>query len=349
MSRVTNRAGATILGCLGPQLSPEEAAFFRAADPFGFILFGRNVESPDQLRRLTGDLRAAVGREAPILIDQEGGRVQRLRPPHWRDYLPPLDQVAASAPEAMTRGIWLRYRLIAAELRAVGIDANCAPCADIAGPQTHPFLRNRCFGSDLDTVAIASRAAAEAMLAGGVLPVVKHLPGHGRATTDSHHALPCVTAAAEDLARSDFAAFRALADLPMGMTGHILFPELDPDRPATASPRLIGLIRDEIGFGGLLMSDDLSMNALSGGLGDRAVAAIAAGCDIALHCNGKPEEMEAVVAAAGRLTRAAAARAEAALARRLPAPDPVDMAALDAELAAILRGKAGGDDARARS
>lgn len=337
MSRVTNRAGATILGCLGPQLSPEEAAFFRAADPFGFILFGRNVESPDQLRRLTGDLRAAVGREAPILIDQEGGRVQRLRPPHWRDYLPPLDQVAASAPEAMTRGIWLRYRLIAAELRAVGIDANCAPCADIAGPQTHPFLRNRCFGSDLDTVAIASRAAAEAMLAGGVLPVVKHLPGHGRATADTHHDLPTVTASRADLAAHDFAPFKALADLPMAMTAHIIFAAYDPDRPATQSPEMIRVIRDEIGFQGLLMTDDLNMQALSGDLGQRTRAAMAAGCDIALHCKGDMAEMQQVAAEAGEMRPETQARARAALALRHLAT-PVDIHALEADLAAVGQG-----------
>ena len=334
-------AGATILGCAGAVLTPDETAFFRAADPWGFILFARNVETPDQLRRLTGDLRAAVGRAAPILIDQEGGRVARLRPPHWRDWLPPLDQVARAG-AAAPRSLWLRARLMAAELRAVGIDANCAPCADIAGPRTHPFLRNRCLGETAAEVARNARALAEGLLAGGVLPVVKHIPGHGRAEADSHLHLPTVTATPEDLSATDFAAFAALADLPLGMTAHIRFPAFD-DAPATASARMIGLIRDVIGFQGLLMTDDISMQALAGPVGTRAAAAIAAGCDLVLHCNGEMPEMAAVVAAAGRLSPAAEARATAALACRR-APEPADECALTAELTALL---AGGGDGRA--
>lgn len=334
-------AGATILGCAGAVLTPDETAFFRAADPWGFILFARNVETPDQLRRLTGDLRAAVGRAAPILIDQEGGRVARLRPPHWRDWLPPLDQVARAG-AAAPRSLWLRARLMAAELRAVGIDANCAPCADIAGPRTHPFLRNRCLGETAAEVARNARALAEGLLAGGVLPVVKHIPGHGRAEADSHLHLPTVTATPEDLSATDFAAFAALADLPLGMTAHIRFPAFD-DAPATASARMIGLIRDVIGFQGLLMTDDISMQALAGPVGTRAAAAIAAGCDMVLHCNGEMPEMAAVVAAAGRLSPAAEARATAALACRR-APEPADECALTAELTALL---AGGGDGRA--
>lgn len=326
---------ATVLGCAGPRLSVDEAAFFRDAAPWGFILFARNVETPDQLRRLTGELRATVGRDAPILVDQEGGRVQRLRAPHWREYLPPLDQVTRTAGPEMERGIHLRYRLIAEELRAVGIDVDCAPSADIALPETHPFLRNRCFGEDADTVIRAARAAAEGLMAGGVLPVMKHMPGHGRATLDSHHELPRATAPLDLLEASDFKVFRALSDLPMAMTAHIVFDALDPDRPATASPAAIGYIRDRIGFGGLLLSDDLSMQALSGTLGERAARAVAAGCDIALHCNGKREEMEPVVAAAGALAGAALTRADAALARR-PAASAIDSVALAAELEALL-------------
>ncbi len=330
-------ASATILGCEGVTLGADEAAFFREADPFGFILFARNVDTPDQLRRLTGDLRAAVGRDAPVLVDQEGGRVQRLRAPHWREWLPPLDQVARTAPEAMERAVWLRYRLIAAELAAVGIDADCAPTADIAGPDTHPFLRNRCFGTFPGPVTAAARACAEGLLAGGVLPVMKHLPGHGRAVVDSHLHLPRVTAQPEELDATDFAPFAALADLPMAMTAHIIFDAVDPARPATASPAVVALIRDRIGFGGLLLTDDLSMQALSGTIGERAGAAIAAGCDIALHCNGERAEMADVVAAAGRLDGAAADRAAAALARRKPA-DTIDTALLEAEFEALLKG-----------
>jgi beta-N-acetylhexosaminidase len=328
------RPSATILGCLGPELSTDEAAFFRAADPFGFILFARNVETPDQLRRLTGDLRAALGRDALVLVDQEGGRVQRLRGPHWREWLPPLDHVAAAG-DAAARAIWLRYRLIAAELRDIGIDADCAPTADIAGPRTHPFLRNRCYGSDLATVVTMARACADGLLAGGVLPVVKHMPGHGRAEVDSHLHLPRVTATMDDLAASDFAAFAALSDLPMGMTAHIVFDAIDPDLPATASPKVMAMIRDRIGFGGLLLTDDLSMRALAGDIGTRAAAAIAAGCDIALHCNGAHTEMELAVAAAGAMTDTAMVRAEAALARR-HAPEPIDTRAAEAELAALM-------------
>ncbi len=333
----TLSVSAVVLGCEGPHLGPDEAAFLREADPWGFILFARNVETPDQLRRLTDDLRAAVGRDAPVMIDQEGGRVQRLRAPHWREWLAPLDQVARSRPGMAARGLWLRYRLIAEELRAVGIDVDCAPVADIAGLATHPFLANRCLGRDAATVTAAARAAAEGLLAGGVLPVLKHLPGHGRAVVDSHHDLPRVAAPLAELETTDFAPFRALADLPVAMTGHIVLDAVDPDRPATASAAVIALIREAIGFGGLLLSDDLSMQALSGPIGARAGAAIRAGCDLALHCNGERDEAAAVVEAAGRLGDAALRRAAAALARRDAArPEAIDSAALAAELAAIL-------------
>ncbi|MCB2135518.1 MAG: glycoside hydrolase family 3 protein [Rhodobacteraceae bacterium] len=332
---------ATILGCAGPILGAGEAAFFRDANPFGFILFGRNVETPDQLRRLTGDLRNSIGRDVPILIDQEGGRVQRLRAPHWREWLPPLDHVAAVAPAHLERSIWLRYRLIAAELRAAGIDANCAPSGDVATGATHPFLRNRCFSADPATVIRAARAAADGLMAGGVIPAVKHMPGHGRATLDSHLELPRVRAGLDELDTTDFAPFRALADLPMGLTAHIVFEAVDPDLPATSSPLMVDLIRDRIGFGGLLLTDDLSMQALSGDLGQRAGAAIAAGCDIALHCNGKREEMEPVIAGAGTLSPAAETRALRALACRMAA-EAIDTDLLEAEFEALLKEPARG-------
>lgn len=329
--------GAAIFGCLGATLSTDERAFFRDYDPFGFILFARNIETPDQLRALTSSLRDAVGRDAPILIDQEGGRVQRMRAPHWREWLPPLDQVALAG-AAAARSMWLRARIIADELRAVGIDANCAPCADIAGDLTHPFLQNRCYGRDVATVTAMARATADGHLAGGVLPVVKHLPGHGRATADSHKHLPTVTEDAATLTASDFAPFRALNDLPMAMTAHIVFSALDADHPATQSPRMINLIRQEIGFSGLLMTDDLNMQALSGDLGQRTAASMAAGCDIALHCKGEMGEMQAVAAAAGAMRPDTRARAEAALAHRR-SPDSVDIAAIEAELSDLLAGK----------
>ena len=328
---------ACIFGCEGPALGQGERAFFAETAPWGFILFARNIVSPDQLRRLTADLRDAVGRDAPIFVDQEGGRVQRLRAPHWREWQPPLDTVDAAGPDAPL-AMYLRARLIAAELHAVGIDGNCAPTVDIAGPLTHPFLRNRCYGSDLDTVVAVARAVAQGLLDGGVLPVMKHMPGHGRAMIDTHLELPRVTAAAEDLMHSDFAAFRALADLPLGMTAHIVFSAYD-DQPATCSAPMIRVIREDIGFGGLLMTDDLSMQALSGTLGERAAASRRAGCDVMLHCNGNADEMSSVVAASGVLAGAALARAEAALAARRT-PDAADPKALDAELAQLLRDQA---------
>jgi beta-N-acetylhexosaminidase len=328
---------ACIFGCEGTALGQGERAFFAETAPWGFILFARNIVTPDQVRRLTGDLRDAVGYQAPIFVDQEGGRVQRLRAPHWREWLPPLDTVEAAGPCA-PRAMYLRARLIAAELRAVGIDGNCAPTVDIAGPLTHPFLRNRCYGSDVETVVAVARAVAQGLLDGGVLPVMKHMPGHGRAMIDTHLELPRVTDAAEDLQRSDFAAFRALAELPLGMTAHIVFSAYD-DQPATCSAPMIRVIREEIGFGGLLMTDDLSMQALSGTIGERAAAARRAGCDVMLHCNGNAAEMRAVAAASGVLAGAALARAKAALAARR-APDAADPAALDADLAQLMQDQA---------
>lgn len=333
-------SGAAIFGCAGPVLGDDERAFFREADPLGFILFARNVEDPAKVRRLTHSLRDAVGRDAPVLVDQEGGRVQRLRAPHWREWLAPLDQVARSGAQA-ARGMALRSRIIAHELRDVGIDGNCAPCADLASAATHPFLRNRCYGSDPAQVAVIARAVADAHLAGGVLPVVKHMPGHGRSTADTHHDLPTVTEDAATLEATDFAPFRALNDLPIAMTAHIVFAAHDPDNPATQSPAMIRVIRDSIGFNGLLLTDDLNMQALAGTLAERAARSLAAGCDIALHCKGDLAEMQAVAAAAGTMRADTLIRAQAALAARR-APDPVDIAALEADLAAILQEPAHG-------
>lgn len=327
---------ATILGCLGPRLSRAEAAFFADVAPAGFILFARNVKTPDQVRRLTGDLRDAVGWQAPVFVDQEGGRVQRLRAPHWREWLPPLDQVAQAGPDRAARSMYLRSLLIAREHLALGIDGNCAPCADIARPDTHPFLRNRCYGEDVETVVKISRAVAEGLADAGVFPVVKHMPGHGFGTKDSHHDLPHVTAPRAALEQADFAAFRALNDLPFGMSAHLVFDAIDPDAPATLSPAMIRLIREEIGFDGLLMTDDLSMNALPGDLADRAARAMAAGCDVVLHCNGKPLEMASVVEAAGRLGEAASKRLASALGSRRAPVDLSDQAALE-ELDFLLR------------
>jgi beta-N-acetylhexosaminidase len=332
---------ATILGCAGLRLTPEEARFFAEAQPWGFILFARNVAEPDQLRALTAELRSAVGRDAPVLIDQEGGRVQRLRPPHWRGWRPALEQMAQAGPARAARAMFLRARLIAHELHGLGIDVNCMPLADVARETTHPVLRNRLYGTDPDTVIGAGRAVAEGLMAGGVLPVLKHLPGYGLGEVDSHESLPRVSAPLEELRRVDFAAFRPLAHLPLGMTAHIVYEAVGDDRPATFSDRLIGMIRDEIGFRGALMTDDLSMGALPGPIGTRAARARAAGCDLILHCNGDRPEMEAVVAEAGLLDGLSLQRADAALARR-GRPEPLDIEAAEADLANLLDGEVHG-------
>ena len=324
---------ATILGPEGPAVTDWEKGFFREVQPLGFILFARNVEDPEQLRRLTGGLREAVGRDAPILIDQEGGRVQRMRAPHWREYRPALEQMTRA--REPFRAQWLRNRLIAAELHAVGIDVNCVPLADIVEEGTHPVLRNRLYGHDVETVTRAARICADAHLAGGVLPVLKHIPGYGRARVDSHKALPTVHVDRATLEARDFAPFRELDDLPMGMTAHIVFTAIDATAPATTSAPMMRLIREEIGFDGLLMTDDISMEALSGSVAERSRAAIAAGCDIVLHCNGKAEELAEAAEAAGPLTSAGLARAEKALAQRR-APEEIDTEALVAEFEALL-------------
>jgi beta-N-acetylhexosaminidase len=328
---------AVITGVDGPSVTTWEREFLRDADPWGFILFARNVEDPDQLRRLTADLRDCVGRDAPVLIDQEGGRVQRLRAPHWREYLPALDQMRRAADPI--RAQWVRNRLIAAELHDLEIDVNCAPVADLVEAGTHPVLFNRLYGEDIVTVIDASRACASAFLAGGVLPVVKHIPGYGRATVDSHLALPRNDRPLDDLIARDFAPFVGLNDLPMGMTAHIVFEAIDPDQPATTSAPVMQVIRDVIGFDGLIMTDDLSMQALSGSLADRARAAHGAGCDIILHCNGIQADMIEVAGATPLMSEAAMGRGKAALALR-QAPELADIPALVAELDRLLTGPA---------
>jgi beta-N-acetylhexosaminidase len=328
---------AVIFGIDGQAITPWERDFLRDADPWGFILFARNIDDPAQLRALTTDLRAVVGRDAPILIDQEGGRVQRMRAPHWRDYLPALDQmerVRARGGDPI-RAQWLRNRLIAVELHDVGIDVNCAPLADLVEEGTHPILLNRLYGTDIDTVVRAARACADGLLAGGVLPVLKHIPGYGRAQVDSHLSLPRVDHPLDQIRARDFAPFAALNDIAMGMTAHIVFSALDPDRPATTSAKVMSMIREEIGFDGLVMSDDIGMEALSGTLAERAQATLNAGVDIVLQCSGVPDDMAAVADVVPPLTDIARSRAEAALAAR-QSPAPADIAGLQAELRSLL-------------
>jgi len=337
---VTGSQGAFIFGCAGEKLLEEEAAFFAETNPWGFILFARNVDNPDQLRRLTDDLRNSVGRDAVITIDQEGGRVERLTPPQWRHWMAPLDQIIAN-PDAAERSMYIRYRIIADELRAIGVDSNCAPCADVATAETHPFLLNRCYGKDAGTVGAVSRAVADGMLDGGVLPILKHIPGHGRATSDSHLEMPRVTAKRAELDASDFAAMKAVNDVPLGMSAHVIYEDIDPVDCATTSGLMTALVRDQIGFGGLLMTDDISMKALQGSLVENTRASLAAGMDLILHCNSEMEEMQQVAKQAGAFTSAAQARADAALEKRV-SPDIIDIPALEAELAGLLNGRDNG-------
>ncbi|WP_421703857.1 glycoside hydrolase family 3 N-terminal domain-containing protein [Aliiroseovarius sp.] len=331
-----SRIGAYILGCAGLELSREERDFFERVQPWGFILFARNVADPDQLKALTAELRGAVGRNVPIFIDQEGGRVARMGAPYWREWLPALDQVAQNKRHAV-RSMYLRYRLIAEELRAVGIDGNCAPLADIANPDTHPVLRNRCYGEDVIKVAEIAGSVAQGLVDGGVLPVLKHIPGHGRAVTDSHLDLPRVKTPARELKWSDFMAFEPLNWLPLGMTAHVVFDAIDRDQCATVSPAVHEVIRTQIGFTGCLMTDDISMQALDGPLSLRARSALRAGCDLVLHCNGELEQMAEVTDVSGWLEGAALERADKALTWRRE-PDPIDIAALEAEFQSLMTG-----------
>ena len=329
------RFGATILDAEGPCLTGEEKAFFRDANPFGFILFARNIETPDQVRALCAEMREAVGRDVPITIDQEGGRVQRLRAPHWREWLPPLDFAKAAGNNA-AQAMYLRYRLIAAELFDLGIDSNCAPMVDLATEDTHPFLLDRCYGSQPDLVASLGRAAADGLLNGGVLPVVKHIPGHGRTLLDSHYDLPQVSAEHGILSATDFAPFKALSDLPMGMTAHLVYDALD-SAPATLSGKVMAIVRKEIGFDGLVMTDDISMKALRGSLTDISRTALEAGCDVILHCNGSLDARREVAEAAGEMNDQAQSRAERALSAR-KTPDDIDISAAEAQLETLLNG-----------
>lgn len=318
---------ACILGCAGQILTPEEITFYRDAQPWGFILFKRNIDNPDQTRALIDQMRETVGcADAPVLIDQEGGRVRRLRPPHWPDY-PPAQAFAQATNDPMTARELARLggRLIAHDLKALGINVDCAPVLDVPQPGAHDIIGDRAFGADVATIATLGRAQAEGLMAGGVLPVIKHIPGHGRALADSHHDLPVVDAKRKVLEAIDFATFRANSDMPAAMTAHIVYAAIDKTRPATQSRKVMRVIRKDIGFGGLIMTDDLSMKALGGDFVSRARDSIAAGCDVVLHCNGVMDEMIGVVEGAGELKGEGKRRAAAALARIVRDPEPLDV------------------------
>jgi beta-N-acetylhexosaminidase len=330
---------AFITGICGPELCAAEREFVRSAQPWGFILFKRNIETPGQVIRLVRELREVIGDpDAPVLIDQEGGRVQRFGPPNWPVYPPgavfgALYDIDHRLGLAAAR---LSARLIAADLYETGVSVDCLPLADVPVAGADAVIGNRAYGTEPAKVAAIARAVTEGLEQGGILPVLKHIPGHGRATADTHFGLPVVDTSKSELERTDFAAFQALADLPMAMTAHVVFSALDPAQPATTSATIIEqVIRGVIGFQGLLMSDDVSMNALAGSIAERTRAIIAAGCDMVLHCNGKLDEMHEVASETPELSGRALGRATQALKSRQP-PQPLDRLAARAELDALI-------------
>lgn len=330
---------AFITGVSGTELTAAEREFIRDQRPWGFILFKRNIDTPAQVAALVTELRAVAGAgDAPVLIDQEGGRVQRLGPPHWPVYPPGaiFSNLYDTDSALGLTAARLSARLIAADLADLGITVDCLPLADVPVPGADAVIGNRAYGTEPGKVAAIARAVTEGLEQGGVLPVLKHIPGHGRATADTHFKLPTVDMPRDELERTDFAAFRPLADLPMAMTAHVVFSAVDPAHPATTSATMIAqVIRGVIGFQGLLMSDDVSMNALSGNIAERTRAIFAAGCDVALHCNGNIEEMREVADQTPELSGKALKRANAALAAR-KTPQLFDRVAARAELDALI-------------
>ncbi|MEX2449657.1 MAG: beta-N-acetylhexosaminidase [Rhodospirillales bacterium] len=316
-----------VFGCAGPALLPEERDFFRKTNPLGFILFQRNCSDPEQVRILVDNLRACVGRaDAPVLIDQEGGRVARLKPPHWRAAPAPgrFAALAEHHPERAQQAARLNARLMAADLADLGITVNCTPVLDMPKPGADPIIGDRALGADPEIVTLLGRAVCDGMLDGGVLPVIKHIPGHGRAPADSHKALPVVDTGVDELRSTDFMPFRALRDMPWAMTAHVLYTDLDSTAPATTSKKVINeIVRGVLDYQGVLVSDDLSMEALAGNLSERAASALDAGCDAVLHCNGTMAEMIAVMEGCGAMSAAAAERLHRAESLRA-APGPFD-------------------------
>ncbi len=328
-----------IFGCSGLVLEAAERDFFRDVRPWGFILFGRNVRDREQVRALVAALRDTVGDpRAPVLIDQEGGRVARLKPPEWHQRPPQarFGLLHSASPHTAAEAAYLNARLISADLSDLGINVDCLPVLDIPAPGAHDVIGDRAFASDPTTVIELGRAVIQGLMDGGVLPVMKHVPGHGRAGADTHLQLPHVTASAEELSATDFVTFRSLNTCPLAMTAHVVYDAIDPNRPATTSPRVIrDVIRGEIGYQGLLMTDDLSMEALSGPISARAKAALFAGCDVVLHCNGRMEEMKDVAAEAKPLEGLSQQRASDALSHLIP-PVGFDRTVAEARLDELL-------------
>jgi beta-N-acetylhexosaminidase len=331
------RSRAVVLGCAGERLTSEERRFFAEADPLGFVLFRRNCTSREQVRDLVAEMRACVGRDdAPVLVDQEGGRVQRLRPPEWRAYPAPA-RIAALPDPLAEEAARLGARLIAEDLFELGITVDAIPVLDLPVSGADPVIGDRAYGSEPGRVARLGHAVCQGLLAGGVLPIVKHIPGHGRAGVDSHRALPRVEASRADLSRHDFSPFRALSGMPWAMTAHVVYAAIDAGAPATLSRRVIDeIVRGEIGFDGVLITDDISMGALAGLLGERTRRALEAGCDLALHCSGVVDEMIEVADAAPPLSAATAARIERAEALRRRARQDFDAEAAAAGFAELI-------------
>ena len=330
---------SALYGCEGLQLSSWERGFFKEQRPWGYIIFGRNISDPEQLRALTSSLReASDDPDAPIFVDQEGGLVARLKGPHFRHPPAPrrFAELAEQDLELAAEAAWLNARLMADDLKGVGVNANCAPMLDVVQPDAHQFLQERALGQTADIVEALGRATALGLRDGGVAPCIKHAPGHGRGDADSHLNLPVVNASRDQLEDVDFAPFRALRKEAMMMTGHILFPGLDPDHPATLSSAIInGIIRTQWGYDGLILTDDINMEALGGSIGERSQKALAAGCEIICHCNGKREDMEAVANAAVALSGATKARADRARAIAQDAPKPFEKDAAEERLKSL--------------
>jgi beta-N-acetylhexosaminidase len=333
-ANLSDEPRAILFGCAGERLSAEERAFFAAADPVGLILFRRNCRSPDQVRALIDETRAALGRaDAPVLIDQEGGRVARLQPPHWRRY--PSAATLAALPQ-VEQAVRLGARLIADDLAALGVTVDAAPVLDLPVAGADTVIGDRAYGRDPAFVARLGRAVCAGLLEGGVLPIVKHMPGHGRARVDSHTALPVVDESEEVLAATDFAPFRSLADMPWAMTAHVVYSAIDAGHPATLSRRMIDrVIRGTIGFDGVLASDDIGMGALQGSIADRVTGALAAGCDVVLHCNGTLDEMREAADAARPITSQTSARLARAEAMRRAVRRDFDRGAAEARFDAL--------------
>lgn len=334
---------AFICGLAGLTMTDFERGYYRELRPWGVILFARNIDNPDQVRALTASVREVLGWHAPVLIDQEGGRVQRMKPPHWRRYSAAgrFGAMEVASPGTGIEAAQITTWMIADDLLSVGIDVNCAPVLDLRVAGGTDAIGNRAFHRQPKAVTRLGREVHDAYLEAGVVPVVKHTPGHGRAIVDSHESLPRIPTDRATLETMDFLPFRALNDAPMAMTGHLVFESIDPDLPVTLSPTMITLIREHIGFDGALMSDDLSMGALSGSMADRASGALAAGCDLALHCNGVRIEMEAMAEALPLLEGNAHDRCASALDRR--GRQSLDRAAMTERLETLLAGFAGDD------